>query len=120
GDREHEVGGRDALVQTAFQLHADDVGRQEIHGLPQHAGFGFDATDAPRDDADAVDHRRVAVGADERVGIVDAVLRMYATREIFQIDLMDDADARRHDLERVERLHSPFHELVALRVAAEL
>ena len=33
---------------------------------------------------------------------------------------MDDADARRHDLERVERLHPPLHELVALAVALEL
>ena len=33
---------------------------------------------------------------------------------------MDDADARRHDAERVERLHAPFHELVAFVVALEL
>ena len=33
---------------------------------------------------------------------------------------MDDADAGRHDLERVERLHPPLHELVALGVALEL
>jgi hypothetical protein len=30
-----------------------------------------------------------------------------------------DADARRHDLERVERLHAPLHELVALVIALE-
>ena len=73
-----------------------------------------------RDDADAVDHRRVAVGADERVRIVDAVLLVHAAREVFEVHLVDDADARRHDLERVERLHPPFHELVALGVALEL
>ena len=33
---------------------------------------------------------------------------------------MDDADARRHDLERLERLHAPFEKLVALAVALEL
>ena len=32
---------------------------------------------------------------------------------------MDDADAGRHDLERVERLHAPFEKLVALAVAPE-
>ncbi len=32
---------------------------------------------------------------------------------------MHDADARRHDLEGVESLHAPFHELVALLVALE-
>ena len=33
---------------------------------------------------------------------------------------MDDADARRHDLERVERLHAPFEKLVALAIATKL
>ena len=33
---------------------------------------------------------------------------------------MHDADARRHDAERGERLHPPLHELVALAVAREL
>jgi len=32
---------------------------------------------------------------------------------------MDDADAGRHDLERVERLHAPFEKLVALAIAPE-
>ena len=32
---------------------------------------------------------------------------------------MHDADAGRHDLERIERLHAPFDELVALAVALE-
>ena len=33
---------------------------------------------------------------------------------------MDDADAGRHDLEAVERLHAPLQELVARAVAPEL
>ena len=33
---------------------------------------------------------------------------------------MDDADARRHDLEGVEGLHAPLEELVAFAVAGEL
>ena len=33
---------------------------------------------------------------------------------------MNDAIAGWHDLERVERLHSPFHELIALLIALEL
>ena len=75
GDRQHEIGRGDAFVELALELDADDVGREEVHRLAQHAGFGLDAAHAPADDADAVDHRRVAVGADERVGVVDAVLR---------------------------------------------
>jgi hypothetical protein len=45
----------------------------------------------------AVDHRRVGVGADQRVGIPDPVLLEDAAREVLEVDLMHDADARRHD-----------------------
>ena len=55
-----------------LRCDADDVGREEVHRLAEHAGLGLDAADAPADDADAVDHRRVRVGADQRVGVVDA------------------------------------------------
>ncbi len=44
---------------------------------------------------------------------------MHAAGEVFEVDLMHDTDARRHDLECVERLHAPLHELVALGVALE-
>ena len=45
---------------------------------------------------------------------------MHAARQVFEVDLVHDADARRHDLEGVEGLHAPLHELVALAVALEL
>ena len=44
---------------------------------------------------------------------------MHAARQILEIDLMHDADAGRHDLERIEGLHAPLHEFVALCVALE-
>ena len=76
--------------------------------------------DAPADDAEPVDHGRVRVGADERVGVEDAALREDALREVLEVDLVDDADSRRDDLEAVERLHAPLQELVAGAVALEL
>ena len=57
-------------------MHADDVRREEVNRLAEHAGLGLDAAHAPADDADAVDHRGVAVGADQRVRIIDAVLHL--------------------------------------------
>src|SRR5205823_9759044 len=42
-----------------------------------------------------------------------------AACQILEVDLVHDADPRRHDLERVERLHAPLHELVTLGVALE-
>ena len=101
GHREHEVGRGHAFAQAAAELEADDVGRQEVDRLAEHRRLGLDAADAPADDADAVDHRRVAVGADERVGVVDR-RRAFgrrralvdAAREVLEVDLVDDAEAR--------------------------
>jgi hypothetical protein len=39
---------------------------------------------------------------------------------VFEVDLVHDAEAGRHDAEGVEGLHAPLHELVALVVALEL
>jgi hypothetical protein len=118
--REREVGGGDAFAERTGQVHADDVGREEIDRLAEHAGLGLDAADAPAHDADAVDHRRVRVGADERVGIINTpLIAEHALGEILEVDLVHDADAGRDDLEGVERLHAPLEELVALAVARE-
>ncbi len=117
---EHEVGRRHALAEPAGHAHAHDVGRQEIDGLSQHSGLGLDASDPPAHDTEAVDHRRVGVGADERVGVVDAVVDEDATRQVLEVDLVHDADSRRDDLETVKRLHAPLQELVAGPVAPKL
>ena len=105
-------------------MHAHHVRGQEVHRLAQHAGLGLDAAHPPADHADAVDHRGVAVGPDQRVGVVDGAvtigLLVHAAGQILEVDLVHDADARGHDLEGVEGLHAPFHELVALTVAREL
>ena len=39
--------------------------------LAEHGRLGLDAADAPAEHGETVDHRRVAVGADQRVGIGD-------------------------------------------------
>ena len=57
-----------------MKLKSDDLRHDHVDGLAEHARFGLDAADAPADDAESVDHRRVRVGADERVGIRDASL----------------------------------------------
>ena len=44
----------------------------------------------------------------------------HAFGQVFQIDLMDDADAGRHDLEGVEGLHAPFEKLITLAIALKL
>src|SRR5690606_23068493 len=86
----------------------------------QHAGFGLDATYAPAHDANAVDHGGVAVGADQRIGIVDVVgITVHTTCQVLQVDLVNDTKAGRDYTERIKRLHTPFHELIAFTIALE-
>jgi hypothetical protein len=119
GHGEHQVGGGAAFAQAAGELEAHHVWREEVHRLAQHGGLGLDAAHAPAHHADAVDHGGVAVGAHQGVGVIQAALQVHAARQVFQIHLVHDAKARRHDAKGVKGLHAPFHELVALAVALE-
>src|SRR5262249_11318346 len=101
-------------------MDSDDIGRQKVDGLPEHPGFRFDPPDAPTDDPEAVDHRRMRICADERVGVVDAILLEDAGREILEVHLVNDADSGRNDVETVKRLHAPLEEFVARAVPLEL
>ncbi len=65
----HQVGRGGAFGELAAQLEADDLRNEHRHRLPEHGRLGFDAADAPAEAAQAVDHRGVGIGADERVGI---------------------------------------------------
>jgi hypothetical protein len=54
------------------QPHADDSRHRLVQRLPEQDGLGLDAADAIAEDAEAVDHRRVRVRANQRVGKRDA------------------------------------------------
>ena len=75
------------------ELHADDLRDEHRHRLPEHRRLGLDAADAPAEDAEAVDHRRVRVGADERVGVERRpVFALHDdAREVLEVHLVDDA-----------------------------
>ena len=53
---------------VAVQAEADDLRDQHDRRLAQHGRLGLDAADAPADDAEAVDHGGVRVGAEHGVG----------------------------------------------------
>src|SRR5690606_7697684 len=104
-----------------LDFHTHDIGSEHIHGLAQHTGLRFDTAYAPANDANAVNHCGVTVGANQRIGIIDVVpVTVDATCQMFQIDLMDNTETRRHDAECIEGLHAPFHELVAFAIGLEL
>ena len=52
-------------------MNSYHVGRQKINRLSQHAGFGFNAANSPADDAQAINHGRMRVSADEGIRIIN-------------------------------------------------
>lgn len=124
GHGQHQIGRRDPFPQAPDQFDADHIRSQKIDRLPEHRRFGLDATDAPADDADGIDHRRVRVGTDQCVRKTQAAacsfLAANAGEEMFEVDLVHNAHAGRYDTEGVESLHAPLHELIALVIALEL
>ena len=115
-------------LSLPVSLHADHFRQHHRIGLAEHRGLRLDAADAPAEHREAVDHGGVRVGADQRVRIGDlggdglpSTLTLSLRgpdrlRQIFEIDLMADAGAGRHDAEILERVLRPFQELVALLV----
>ena len=105
------------------ELEADDLRNEHGDRLAQHGRFGLDAAHAPAQHAQAIDHRRVRIGADDGVGIRlgrRAVLREHHAAQELEVHLVDDAGVRRHHLEIAERSLAPAQERVALAIAFEL
>src|SRR5438477_8077466 len=101
-------------------MYSNNIRCEEVDWLPKHAGFSFDTADSPAHDAKSVDHGGVGVRAYERIWIVHSVFFQDTARQIFQVDLMDNADPRRHHLESFKRLHAPLKELITRAVALKL
>ena len=114
GDGEHEVRCRNAFLELARELYANDFRQQHGIWLPEHGRLGLDAANAPAEHGEAVDHSGVGIGTKDRVGIshfggrqfsveLDLVkLRPHRARQVFEIDLVTNAGARRHHAKVVE------------------
>jgi hypothetical protein len=124
GEGEHQVGGGGAGGQCVVEAHPDHHRGEQEEGLAQHAGLGLDAADTPAEDACAVHHGGVGVGADHGVGDSrpDPIDLADGDRlgEVLEVDLVDDAHPRGHHAEAAERLLRPPQEGVALVVALVL
>jgi len=119
GDRQDEIGRRRPFGQLADELEADDLRHEHRDRLAEHRRLGLDPADPPAKHAEPVDHRRVRIGADERVGIERARLLVKEddAREIFKIDLMNDAGPWRYDAEVLQGALPPAQQRVSLSVA---
>ncbi|VVQ17921.1 hypothetical protein PS925_04364 [Pseudomonas fluorescens] len=120
-DGQHQVGGGDAFLEFAGQFEADHFRDQHRHRLPEHRRFCFDPADAPAEYAEAVDHRCVRIGADqrvgERIGAAVLILGPHGAPEVFEVDLVADPGARWHHAEIVEGALAPTEEGVTFAVA---
>ena len=108
----------------AAEFEADHLGGEHVQRLAEHDGLGLDAADAPAQHAQAVDHRGMAIGADQRIGEGDrpgvVLAQEHALGQVLEVDLVYDAHGRRHDAEVLKGLLAPAEELVTLAVALEL
>ena len=96
GDGEHEVGSGRTGRQRADELDPDDARQQHGQRLSQHRRLGLDPADTPSEHAETVDHGRVGVGADQRVGVGDAIaVPKDHLGEVLEIDLVTDPAVRR-------------------------
>ena len=122
GHDQDEVGRGRAAWQGAVQADADDVRHRLVERLAQQDGLGLDPADAIAQDAQAVDHRRVRVGPDDRVGEGQPAAGRtgpvddHGGQEL-EVDLVDDAGPGWHDAQVAERRLRPAQQLVALAVA---
>ena len=127
---QHKIGGCAAFQHLALQAEADDLGQQHRLRLAEHCRFRLDASDAPAEHRQAIHHRGMRISADQRVGIghfnglfpafggrVTFLSCPHCLRQIFEIDLMADARAGRHDAEIVESFLAPLQKSIALAIA---
>jgi len=124
GDGQHKIGGGGAFGQLAFQPEADDIRRSHDDRLAEHHRLSLDASDAPAQHAQPIDHRGVRVRADQRVRIEHNLTfflgGVHHAGQVLEVDLMHDAGRRRDDAQLLEALLPPAQELISLAIALEL
>ena len=120
GDAESEVSRGYTFGKFPVEVYPDHFRNKKGHRLAKHPGLCLNTTDTPSDDTNTIDHRGVRISSDECVGIINAVLIENALGKVFEIHLVNDSDAGRHDGKRIKGLLTPLEKFIALAVADEL
>ena len=118
---ESKVGGGRGGGEFAREVDADNLGGEEGERLTKHSRLGFDSANPPTDNAEAVDHGGMGIGAHKGVGVgeegpVELFFRKDAAGEVLEVDLVNDTDPWRDDAEGLEGLLAPFQEFVAFAI----
>ena len=87
-DDKNQIGRGRSFRKLAIKSESDNLRRHHINRLPQHARLGLNSTHAPAKHSQPVDHRRMAVRADEAVRKRHAILHRDHFRQVFQVHLM--------------------------------
>ncbi len=124
GHDQRQIRSGDARLQFSGQAHTGHDRSQKGDGLAEHGGFGFDAADPPTQNAHAIDHGGMRVGAHQCVGIGElGAIRLWfhmdAIGQKLQIHLVADAYTGGHDAQLLKCLLSPTEKLIALAVACK-
>ena len=118
---QHEIGGGDPLRQFAGQTKPNDLWGREVHRLAQQHRLRLNAAHAPPQHSQTVDHGRVGIGADERIGAGDVravdLLHRHHLCQVLQVDLVHDPRPRRDHTQAIERPLSPAQQEISLPVA---
>ena len=118
GQRQHQVGTGNARLQLAAQLDPDNFGQTHHRRIAEHYVLGFQSTHTNGDDAQRINHGRVAIGTHTGIRKGNAITHLHHRRHFLQVDLMHDAVARRNHINVVERRLGPVDEVEAIFVAA--
>ena len=105
--------------QISHKFEADNLGEHHRDLLSEHDRLSLNASDTPTDDTKTIDHGRVRVSANNRIGIEDTILLEDNPGEPLKVNLVDDTVARRDDSEVGEGRFAPLQEGKALAVPVE-
>ena len=122
--QQHQVGRPDQRCRHAGEPYAHHLGQGKGVGMAQQGSFGINATHAPAQHAQTIDHGRVRVTPNHKVG--EGPLNPlvggagHDGGDALQIDLVNDAAAWRENAQAAKRLLRPAEKGIAFGVAFKL
>ena len=97
---QHQIRCGCPLGQGACELETHHLRNQHGNGLTEHGGLRLNTAHPPTQHTESIHHRRVGVRSNDSIRVSNLTTicftAEYDTRQIFNIDLMDDSRRRGH------------------------